>query len=240
MVRAGVSLGLLGGKRRLPRALVYGAGLGLFACLVACSRREPETPKAAVDAYAAALRDGRADEAYALLSDEAKREVSFAVFEEMLRQSPDEARELAKDLSQVSTATRVTATVTAPNGETLLLVLEDGQWRVDASAIELYGQRSPREALASFVRALERRRYDILLRFVPDDKLEGLTAAELKKAWEGSQREEIQALSEALRLALPSAKPEVTGDRATFAFGAGGAVALMRERGVWKVEDIIR
>jgi hypothetical protein len=30
----------------------------------------------------------------------------------------------------------------------------------------------------------------------------------------------------------------VTGDRATMAFGSAGTVELVRERGVWKVEDL--
>ena len=37
---------------------------------------------------------------------------------------------------------------------------------------------------------------------------------------------------------LPNAKLDVAGDRATMAFGAGGTVELVRERGVWKVEDL--
>lgn len=224
----------------MARASASGALAFLWMATTGCHGRDADTPKAAIDAYSSALREGRADDAYALLSDDAKREISFAMFEGMLRENPGEVRELVSELSHASDATRVTATVTAPSGEKLLLVREDGVWRIDASAIELYGQRTPREAVESFVRALERRRYDVLLRFVPANKADGLTAAELKKAWEGAQREEIQALAEALRLALPSTTPEVTGDRATFAFGAGGAVALVRERGIWKVEDIIR
>lgn len=205
-----------------------------------CTRPEPNTPEEVVRAYASALERGRADRAYALLSDEAKREVPFAVYERMLRENPREVESLAARLEAVPGPARVTATITTADGEELLLVLEEGKWRVDASAVELYGQRTPRQALESFVRALERRRYDVLLRFVPTDKAGDLTARDIKSAWEGDQRDEMQALGEALRLALPTGTLELVGDRATFAFGAGGTVELVRERGVWKVEDVVR
>ena len=40
------------------------------------------------------------------------------------------------------------------------------------------------------------------------------------------------------RDSLPTAKVELFGDRATLAFGAGGSVELVRERGLWKIEDL--
>lgn len=212
-----------------------------FALTVAgCNKPEPLAPKAALDSYAAALREGRADRAYSMLSDEAKRDLPFGAFEQMLRDNPAEAQQLAAQLSSVSAPVRVTATVTAADGEVLLMVMEDGQWRVDGSVVELYGQQTPRQALESFVRALDRGRYDVLLRFVPKGKRGDLTAADLKKAWEGEQSEEIRALTEVLRASLPTVRIEVVGDRATVAFGAGGAVELIREQGIWKVEDVIR
>ena len=132
----------------------------------------------------------------------------------------------------------VTAVVTAPSGESLLLVYEDGAWRVDGSAIDLYGQSTPESALRSFVRAFRNRRYDVLLRFIPDAEREGLGAAELKRAWEGGERAELERLVSAVETALPTARLEVTGDRATMAFGAAGTVELVREKGAWKVEDL--
>jgi hypothetical protein len=68
----------------------------------------------------------------------------------------------------------VTATVTMPNGEELLLVFEGGRWRLDAAAVDLYGQATPRQALVGFLRAFERRRYDVIMRYVPDAEKEGL------------------------------------------------------------------
>jgi hypothetical protein len=168
--------------------------------------------------------------------------------------------------------------VVLPGGDEILLVHEAGRWRVDASAIDLYGQSTPRQALAGFIRAYERKRYDILLRYVPDAELSGLgsgfaapvaatlpdevsssaattpaagaavpakppadadalTADKLRATWEGPQREEIERVIQALRAALPTATIEETGDVASMAFGSGGTVSLLRERGAWKIRD---
>ena len=54
----------------------------------------------------------------------------------------------------------------------------------------------------------------------------------------GDQREELERLVLAVNDALPTGRLEVTGDRATLAFGAGGTVELLRERGLWKIEDL--
>ena len=131
----------------------------------------------------------------------------------------------------------VTATVVTPTGDTLLLVYENGRWKVDGSAIDLYAQNTPRQAVTSFVRAYERKRYDILMRFVPDSKKAGLDAQKLKEAWEGVQKQEVDRIVQAVKSALPTATFEEVGDRATMPFGAVGTVQLVRERGVWKIED---
>ena len=209
------------------------------ALATACaSTREQLSPQQALDRYATALREGRTADAYALLSAEAKKEIPYESFQRIVRENPDEVREIAHSLASPASPPRVTAVVTAPGGESLLLVYEDGAWRVDGSAIDLYGQATPEAALHAFVRAFRNRRYDVLLRFIPDAEREGLGVDELKRAWEGSEREELERLVSAVETALPTAKLEVTGDRATMAFGSAGTVELVRERGVWKVEDL--
>jgi hypothetical protein len=86
------------------------------------------------------------------------------------------------------------------------------------------------------MRAVERKRYDVVLKFVPDNHKEGLDAAKLKAAWEGHDKEEIDQVVAALRQALPTASIEEAGERATMAYGAG-TMQLVRERGLWKIED---
>jgi hypothetical protein len=209
-----------------------------LALVAACGGARTQSPQDALDAYAAALQEGRTQDAYTLLSAEAKKDIPYATFQRIIRENPQEVKELGRSLSTPASPPRVTAVVSSPGGDPLLLVYEDGVWRVDASAIELYGQASPEAALRGFVRAFRNRRYDVLLRFVPDSEREGLGVEELKRAWEGEERAELESLVAAVEAGLPTAKIDVAGDRATMAFGAGGSVELVRERGVWKVEDL--
>jgi hypothetical protein len=211
----------------VPRVLATLLALSALAC---ASTGAGENPDRVLSAYSSALREGRAADAYALLSDEAKKSIPFESFQKILRDNPDEVRELSQALDRRSGPPRVTATVTAPNGQSVLLV---------GSAIDLYSQATPESAVLAFVRAFENRRYDVLLRFVPDSERAGLDAEQLRKAWEeGEQRAELERLTQALRAALPTARFEVLGERATMAYGAAGTVELVREHGVWKLEDL--
>ena len=228
------------------RALALGVLVALLAGCGSSSTAPPKGPKETLTAYAQALEAGRIRDAYALLSDEAKKSMPFEAFERMVKENPDEVRDIASALTRPAGPPLVRATVTAPGGESLVLIYEDGQWRVDGSAIDLYSQATPEDAIRSFIRAFENHRYDVLLRFVPDKVAApdssgaGLDAKKLKKAWEGEQKEEMEQLVAALRAALPTARFERLGDRATMAFGAGGTVELMREHGAWKIEDFVR
>ncbi|MRG93314.1 hypothetical protein [Polyangium spumosum] len=160
---------------KLSAALVAFALLG-----AACS---PSTlvqqgPSDTLRAYARALEEGRVDDAYRLLSDDAKRSMSLEAFRRAVKESPDEVLEIARAVSRPSSDPLVTATVSLPNGDELLLVYEDAKWRIDAAAIDLYSQATPRQALAGFLRAFERKRYDVILRYVPDAEKEGITLGE--------------------------------------------------------------
>jgi hypothetical protein len=214
--------------------------LCLLALPVGCGASAGADPDRVLHEYSLAVEGGRAEEAYALLSSESKKSISLEQFQRILKENPEEARELAQSLRRPQAAPpRVTATVTGPDGESsILLVYEQGAWRVDASAIDLYSQRTPEAAVKAFLRAYENGRFDVLLKFVPEDQREGLTVAKLKAAWQGEERADMDRVTAALKASMPTAKVELFGDRATLAFGAGGSVELVRERGLWKIEDL--
>jgi hypothetical protein len=116
-------------------------------------------------------------------------------------------------------------------------VLEGGKWKIDGSAIDLYAQDSPRHAIQGFLRALERRRYDVLVRYASAQHREGLDAATLRDAWEKKEHDQIEQFIIALKQALPTAAIEEAGERATMAYGSG-SIELVREHGLWKVEQL--
>ncbi len=213
----------------------YGA-IAVALAIAGCGAPKAEDPQSILRSYSRALDEGRAEDAYRMLSEEARRGISLEAFRRMVKDNPEEVREIAKALSRPTATPVVTATVTSSTGQELQLVLENGKWKVEATAIDLYAQDTPRHAIQGFVRAVERKRYDVVLKYVPDSHKEGLDAAKLKGAWEGHDKEEIEQVVAGVKQALPSATIEETGDRATMAYSQG-TMQLVRERGLWKIED---
>lgn len=195
------------------------------------------TPRHAALEYAEAVREKRYDDAYALLSREARRELSRQEFQKRLEQNPKETELLLAGLEASSEGATVRAVITGKNGETLELVYEGDAWRVEERAVDLYGQRTPRDALASFVRAYDAKRWDVLLRFVPDSERTGMDEKVLEGAWQGEQKAEIAAIVEGLRASLPAAPIEELGTQASMTYAGGGTVELVLEHGVWKIQD---
>jgi hypothetical protein len=213
------------------------ASICLIFALVACGGApRAEDPSGVLKSYARALEEGRSDDAYRMLSDEARRGISLEAFRRMVKDNPDEVREIGRALARPTSAPVVTATVTSPSGQELDLVLENGKWKVESTAIDLYSQDTPRHAVQGFVRALERKRYDVILKYVPDAHKEGLDAVKLKAAWEGHDKEEMEQVLSSLKQSLPTATIEETGERASMPYGAG-TMQLVREHGLWKIED---
>jgi hypothetical protein len=139
-------------------------------------------PTASLRAYADALSEGRVEEAYRLLSDDAKRSISLEAFRRMVQENRDDALEIARTLRRSASDPVVTATVQTPEGEELTLVYEAGAWHVDGTGIDRYGQSTPRQALLGFLRAFERKRYDVMMRYVPAKEIE----TEADAAWGGA------------------------------------------------------
>ena len=220
--------------------ILVGLGLGGVTGAAGCSggSSAPKAPQVALREYAQALSAGNTRQAYDLLSGEARATLSYERFDELAKSSPDQAKSLAAAVDAGPAETRITALVTAPNGESLLLVLEDGEWRLDESVVDPYSQTNPRAALYSFVRAFKQSRYDVLLRLAPGEDRGALSPDALREAWQGERKAELQRLIAALEAALPSTPIEVEGDRARMNYGTAGEAALIREGGLWKIEEL--
>ncbi len=235
--------------------MLLAAWLLLAACLLsACEPRieGAEGPSKTLRAYAAALRDGRAEDAYRLLSEEAKRSVSFEAFGRMIKENPEDVKDIALALSRPGSTPMVSANVLTPAGDKVKLIYEDGRWTVDGTGIDRYGQNTPRQALVGFLRAFDRERYDVMMRYVPEPEREGpseqlwggsgapskgLTAEGLKEAWTGDQKEYISGIVQAIKSALPTARIEQTEDQASMPYGAG-SVLFVRVDGLWQLKNL--
>jgi hypothetical protein len=217
--------------------------LGTFVLMVGasngCTRSScrAQDPGRVLRDYAAAVRAGDAERAWGLLSDETKRTTTFEAFQAELKRDPEQARELADLMERPIGPPVVTAQLGAPDGEPIQMVQLDGEWHLRLSSVDPYSQASPLAALRSFVRATTHRRYDVLLRLAPSQDRKLLDEDKLRKAFEGTEREEIATLSQAIEAGLGHGRLEVLGDRATFDLGAGSTVELVRENGNWCIEN---
>jgi hypothetical protein len=217
--------------------------LALFLVVSGCASNVRQGPNDALRAYAKAVKERRVEDAYALLATDAKRNLSLEAFRRMLTENPGEVEEMAQALARATTDPIVTATVTTPQGDEIVLVYDHARWRIDGASLDLYGQGTPRQSIRSFLRAFERKRYDVLMRFVPDvkkvadERYPALDETRLRESWEGPQREEMERITQGIKAALPQATVEETADRAAMAYGATGTLQLVREHGVWKIED---
>jgi hypothetical protein len=207
--------------------------LFLAACAGGAGQGAPER---ALDAYANAVAANDYDRAYGLMSAEYRHRVPHDDFVRFLKDNAHDVHTTAERLHAGVRAVELLARLDYGQGDTLRVVKEGGEWRLAEDPLDLFGQRTPREALRSFVRALERRRYDVLCRFVPKKWRELTTADRLREQWEGPQRDEIATLVRNLRAHLQDPIQE-DGDEARMPYGSGLAVKFVREDGLWRILD---
>ncbi|MGE0788747.1 MAG: hypothetical protein AB7S26_23950 [Sandaracinaceae bacterium] len=194
------------------------------------------TPDSAVGAFAAALRESRVEDAYALMSDDYRQRVSLDEFRAYFRNYPAEVQQAARALEGRRSAAEEEAIVEYGDSERLRLVRESGEWRVATDLVDFYDRSTPRAALRSFVRAMERRRYDVVLSLIPEADREGMTPERMRESFEGEGREEVERLLANLRASMENPIEEV-GDRATMPYRDRFRVEFVREAGEWRIED---
>jgi hypothetical protein len=205
------------------------------AAAVACVKHDPSRPLGAIDAYVAALEVGDYDKAYDLMSDAYKRDHTREEYVRMMKENPSDVRETAKRLKKGRKNVAVTAVYTYDDlRDEMKLVEEDGRWRIASDPLDFYPQDTPRACLRSFLRAVELRRYDVLVRFVPKDY--AMTEEQIRAQFEGEQKQDVADLVAKLRGAIDN-KIDVEGDQARMLYGDNKEVLFRREDGVWKIED---
>lgn len=213
--------------------VVCAVALTAFAGAGCARHREPV---AALDAYADAVESGNYARAYMLMSSDYRARVSREAFVKMLRESPTDVRTAARRLRAGAQAREIRAVyVYDDTGEELLLVEEGGEWRLDMNPLDFYPQDSPKAALRSFRRAVELKRYDVLVRLVP--RAYAMTEAQIQAQFEGPMAKEITALVGRLGAAL-DAEVETLGDgSARILYGDRQEVRFVLEDGSWKIEN---
>jgi hypothetical protein len=216
--------------------------LALIFCAAGCATGSagagggPAAARQTLAAYADAIRTGDYDRAYTLMSAAYRRQTDREAFQRLLREHAAEVSQAADALAKGGEVALVAQVDAGGGAGRLDLAYEAGGWRLAADPLDLYGQRTPREALRSFVRALERKRYDVLVRFVPKRWRDLTSAEQLQKAWEGPEHDEVQRLAQNLKAHLLDPIHQ-EGDEARMPYGAGLSVKFVREEGLWRIQD---
>jgi len=207
------------------------------ALLAACHPppREAAGPAEVLAAYQAALKAGRLDDAWALLSSKWRAAHDRATFERTL--SPDDKR--AAETRLRGAKVQLEAEAETADGDRLPLVFEEGAWKLARDPLDFYPQATPKEALRSFIRAVELQRFDVALRFVPTRYRQQITVDKLRERWEGERRTELLASLELVRqhLAEPL-EPGASDDEVRLPLGEKKQAKLVREGAAWKIETL--
>lgn len=222
--------------RRILAPIFWVAALGGGAG--ACGGSAAGRPSAAVDAYARALQAGDYAKAYELMSARYRREHPREEFIRLMKESPAEVRETSARLRAGGRQIEVTARLRyGEMGDELVLVEEGGEWRIASDPLAFYAQDTPARALRSFLRAVELKRWDVVLRFVPDEYRRRMTAAHVREEFEGENKEQNENILRQLKAQLDN-PIDIQGDVARMPFGDRYEVKFKRERGLWKIEDL--
>ena len=214
-----------------------GATPTLLVALVAlsCAHRDPARPAAAIEAFGAALERGDFRGAYALTSANTRKRIPYEAFAAGLGSDANQTRALGRRMAGEADKLAMRIEARLATGETVALVQEDGGWRIEGEVFDPWGQSSPRAALRTFVRALDERRYDIVLRLAPNRYRGELSAEKLRQYWEEERREERLPLLARLRAAMAAPIVE-TSDEAHMPYGPDQEARFVREDGIWKLE----
>jgi hypothetical protein len=211
-------------------------GVVLLALALPACAHGAEAPAAAASAFGAALTRGDTKGAYALTSADFRKRTPYEAFAAGLAVDPAAAKAFGGRLATEAPHLPARVELTLPTGEPVALVVEDGHWRIDGPAFDPWGQGTPRAALRTFIRALDERRYDILLRLAPNRYRGELSVDRLRQYWEEQRKDDHLALLARLRAA--AAAPIVqSGDEAHMPYGPEQEVRFVREDARWKVES---
>jgi hypothetical protein len=210
--------------------------LGAMAFLALSCAHSAEAPADALGAFGAAIEKKDHDAAYALMSQSYRRRVTLGEFKRTVVDGGADYAAAVRDLRESAAALGDHIEIAVGGDDRVSLVREGGSWRFDQQPFQPFNQATPRQALRTFVRAAERRRYDVLLRLVPLRFRGVVTTEKLRAFWEGDDAKENQALLRDLRLNL-GARIIEDGEEAYMSYGVNRQVRFLREEGLWRIES---
>jgi hypothetical protein len=215
---------------------------GLLGLLVAASVSigcggKAQGPEATLDAYRTALASKDYAAAYDLMSSDFRERHSRDEFVRMMKENPKEVADTVDQLGRTRESMVIQAELRYGLGERLRLMREGGGWRLATNPIEFYSQATARDALRSFLRAYRLKRWDIMLRFVPNQYRERMNEDTLRRQFDGEQAGEMAERMKALEANIEAPITD-KGDEARMPYGDRHEVTFVREDGLWKLQDL--
>jgi hypothetical protein len=209
----------------------------LILCLLVAACGGGKGPSQTLDNYGRALKNRDFGKAYDLMSSSYRSKVSREDYVRMMRDNVREVDETADRLRGKKGSMEVSAEFEYGYGDKMLLVQEDGRWKIATNPLAFYDQSTPRNALRSFVRAYRLERWDVMLRFVPSTYREKMDAAKMKAQFTGPSHEQMENLINTIEGNMDEPIIE-RGNDARMSYGDRFTVQFVKEDGAWKLKDL--
>jgi len=195
----------------------------LLLLVTGCASQRVPDPKVTARAYASAAQRGDADAIYALLTLEGQRALGPSGTKQLVQESKTELGRTARAIQSQDARVEASAEARFSDGESATLVLEDGNFYVDAASLLPARPRTPSQALSGLRRALARRSYPALMALMSSDS-------------RGALESDVGALVSGLEHP-ETLDVQVNGDAAEVQLPSGHRILLKREAGIWRVLD---
>ena len=209
--------------------------LVVLVALAACA--PAKGPAQTLDTYGRALKNHDFGSAYDQMSSSFRGKVSREEYIRSMRDNAREVDETADRLRGKHGSLEVSAEFEYGLGDQMRLVQEDGHWKIATNPLSFYDQTTPKAALRSFLRAYRLERWDIMLRFVPNQYREKMDASKMKAQFTGPSKDTMETLMNTLEANVDEPITE-RGNDARMSYGDRFEVKFVKEDGVWKLKDL--
>ena len=207
--------------------------LGVVLVVAACGGPGgPSSPAAdGVRAYVRALHDNNPREAYALLSAEARKKVSFDEFALAWKQSDKERAWQAKVLEdglQGNPDVGERALISFSDGKLVQLEREGKTWRLESELVSRSRAKQPRDAIRLFAEAISARDITGALNVLTQRRRDGLTR-------------QVEGFVAGIGKRINDRIDQFGNDRAELRWDENGIryrIVLRKEEDEWRVDDI--
>lgn len=249
------------GTARAVRFFV--AALGLWG-LVGCAKNSDRDPLATALRYLSAAAAGDVETCYSLLAETTQSQCDRACLARILsrqraefRAARDELRAYMASGRSPTTQARYSALVRFRDGSELPLVQPEAPssptgrrsatslaYQIGGNPLSFYPQATPDQALRSFLLAVERKRWDVLVSFLPRAlaaPAAGVpySADQIRARFEGPAQSDIARQLTALRQHLGEPlKLTAQGNEARLPVGENREARLLLEEGSWRISQL--